>query len=338
MSDRKPSQDRRTACRYTVAECRQRCELKVDSHVLSARLVNESASGFAVVVDHRARLHVGQQAQLDTDSGSFAVRVVHIAAVRPTEDDDNPVGEHGRRLRLGLLRLGEVALTDQPTISAWAGSLRIGLNQWSPPGGMLLVLGTFLAAIVVAVLVVWMIGGWYARYFHAQQPLPRSDRLTELAAPGNAPASAQSLRQSGGAAPASNGASGSSSDHPAADHSQGAFGSDGGRTQRTWTSAVSPSSPPGHHDSLSRLPGAAALALPDVVQQLQLTAKQQERIRQLIEATSQAMRNLDQRVPGQQRQQVSAIRARLLDEARREALGLLTSQQRAEWEKLAGGQ
>ena len=76
--------------------------------------------------------------------------------------------------------------------------------------------------------------------------------------------------------------------------------------------------------------------MPEVAGHLQLTEDQQEQIHRLIEVTSQAMRKLDQQLQGKQRQQISRLHARLLSEARDEALGLLTSQQRGRWKQLTG--
>jgi hypothetical protein len=78
------------------------------------------------------------------------------------------------------------------------------------------------------------------------------------------------------------------------------------------------------------------LSLPEVVRILQLTTDQQKQIRNLTEQAATAIHDLDKELPGQQRQDITKLREHLLDEARREALELLTKQQREKWDKLVG--
>ena len=54
MGGKRQGRDQRKSFRCTVADTCQRCELKVGSHLLPARLLDESAGGFAVLVDHLA--------------------------------------------------------------------------------------------------------------------------------------------------------------------------------------------------------------------------------------------------------------------------------------------
>ncbi len=327
MSSERQNQDQRNSFRCMVVDARRRCELKVGSSVLPAMLLNESAGGFAVLVDRLAGLSIDQTAQLHTDAGWFEVLVVHVAEVDPTEDDGIAAGEQNSWFRLGLSRLGEAALPDQPAVSLLAGSLRFHLGQWYPSGGMLTILGVLLAVVAVAAPVALMNMHWHAGPSGVAWLLQWSNRSIV------ASKARHSAPLPGLARPAADDSPFSSG--PAFDDGNSVFDPDSGQVRKSRQSSLSSQGP---HDSIRLLPGAAAMALPEIVEQLQLTTDQQEQIRQLIEATSQAMRNLDAQLQGRQRQQISEFRTQLLDESRRKALELLTGQQRVQWEKLTGKQ
>jgi hypothetical protein len=90
--------------------------------------------------------------------------------------------------------------------------------------------------------------------------------------------------------------------------------------------------------AVGRTPDVALLVKPHAVRELQLSVGQQDQLRQLIEATSQALRDLDAQLQGQKRHEVSDLRTQVVDEAYRTALKLLTDQQRAQWEKMTAKQ
>jgi len=81
----KPRRDERKSYRCTVPEARRSCELKVKANVLPVSLVNESKRGFAVLIDRLDGLKIGDKAQLHTDMGWFAVRIVYINKVARPE-------------------------------------------------------------------------------------------------------------------------------------------------------------------------------------------------------------------------------------------------------------
>src|SRR5512140_1928238 len=88
MSTERPSHEQRASFRCIVPEARQYCELKIGADLLPARLVDESAGGFSVVVGRPPGVIVNEIAELHTDSGSFAVHVVRIASVVASESED----------------------------------------------------------------------------------------------------------------------------------------------------------------------------------------------------------------------------------------------------------
>jgi hypothetical protein len=322
--------DERKSYRCAVADPCHPCELKSQTDLLSAWLLDQSAGGFAVLVERLAGVEVEQIAHLHTDAGWFIVRVVHIAEVNPPEDDEMPADREAPWFRLGLLRMGEVAATAEPTTSLWADTLRCNFSQWCPGSGTLVILGVLLAIIVAALPV-----GFIAGYFRAGQPAahdwitgsPASQSNRDKPSPNLAPPRDD-------ASPFSSDTSDSSGGNSSSD-SRSTFSSDRGQVRES-----SPSASLGRkwYETVHRLSGASPFAVPEVVQELQLTANQQKQIRQVIEAASQAIRGLDQQPGGQQRQEISQQRAKLFDQARGEALNILTAEQRAQWEKLTAGQ
>ena len=82
----KPRIEDRKSCRVEVPPSRQACELKVGADVVSARLVNESRGGFAVLVDRLNGIKVGKKVELRTTTGRFRVRVVYIKKVARPKD------------------------------------------------------------------------------------------------------------------------------------------------------------------------------------------------------------------------------------------------------------
>jgi hypothetical protein len=86
--------------------------------------------------------------------------------------------------------------------------------------------------------------------------------------------------------------------------------------------------------AVGQISDLALLAKPYAIRELQLTGGQQNQLRRLIDATSQAMRDLDAQLRGPKRQGVSELRTKVIDEANRTALELLTDQQRAQWEQM----
>ncbi len=317
MRARKPIHEQRESFRCPAPGSRRFCELKIGSNLLPATLGDESAGGFSVLVNHPPGLSADQTAELHTDAGWFEVRVVHIAPVVPSKGNDATTAEtRGQWFRLSLIRLGETRAPLPPRVSWFGGDLRVRLNQWCPSSWTIAVVGVlFTVAVVAASLalmgVPWPAGGWdgkrILRWGAASVP-PRPSP----SAPGSPWLLSNEPLFSDGSADAGSVPS--------------VFGGD--------TSL--PMSREQMRDAVRNLPGATALAIPEVVRELQLTIGQQERIHQLIEATSQAVHYLETRSQGQQRQETVRQRKQLLDEARREAIQWLTAEQRARWDQLIG--
>ena len=80
----KPGIDDRRSCRRTVPQVRQSCELKVGSIVLSASVVNESKTGFSVLIDRLDGLKAGKKVEFNTNRGGSRFRLsTSIKSPRP---------------------------------------------------------------------------------------------------------------------------------------------------------------------------------------------------------------------------------------------------------------
>jgi hypothetical protein len=81
----KKNRDERRSRRCPVPPDRQACELKIGSALLSAYLLNESEGGFCVVIDRLEELKTGDKVTIQTDAGTFTVRIVHIQQIVPPD-------------------------------------------------------------------------------------------------------------------------------------------------------------------------------------------------------------------------------------------------------------
>lgn len=140
--------------------------------------------------------------------------------------------------------------------------------------------------------------------------------------------------------PTSSTASGRSRWRPAAGESSATFASAAGKTHDFSTSPSTVELPPAarlgkHLESvIRRLPGASVLLLDEIASELSLTESQKEQIRQLCDASAEAVQQIDGLRPGTSRHVRSQAREAVLEEAQRRALELLTPQQRARWNGL----
>jgi hypothetical protein len=298
MSKKSPRDQRRTF-RCAVTDARQSCQLKVGSQVFSATLQDESAGGFSVLVDRSTGLQIDQTAELHVNAGWFEIKVVHVMEALPPEGAN--LAEQGPWFRLGLRRLGEVSLPNPPRISLFATSLYFHLSQWCPSGGILLVFGLLLAMTVVLVPLAVTGAHWHAAHDLTNQilKLPFSD----------------SPRNVHLAEPESN-------SEPA------------GEVQRDSAAEFEQAL----KNAVGHAPDVALLAVPYAVRKLQLTNAQQQELRKLVEATAQALRDLDAQLKSEKRPEISQLRTQVTDGAYRTALELLTDQQRAQWKKMTAKQ
>lgn len=323
------NRDQRKSYRCVVDETRRQCELKVGSCATPAKLLDESAGGFSVLVNHPHELTLNQTVEIRVVDDWFHARIVHIQEINPTTKGktDPQDTEPGHRFRLGLRRLGNAELPDQSAISRLADALRFRPGQRQSSGTMsMIIFGVLLAVVAVAVPLGIISTGWRIRLPKNPQPLKQNVQKNDSAAKSKSPSGTPPPHAAPSPVDAGANRSAFGNDH--------AFGPNGGRTQAYASLSTLGSE---RRDSMFHLPGAAPFVLPEVINRLTLTAAQQTQIKQLIETTSKAIR-LDWQSQGMQRQELSRRREELLDQARRQVLDLLTDQQRTEWQKLSSEQ
>jgi hypothetical protein len=238
---------------------------------------------------------------LHTNAGWFHVRVVHLEAVlRKTPPDEMGEHESAERQSSPWLRLGLRRLgevaSNPPSFSWFTGGLHFQMSEWQRSGAI----GRLAVGLLVMAVVV-----------AAPLLLARSMRQAEVSDAKKPHRSAEYNNDLIAKHPTPN-------DHPSG--------------QRT----AFPSAPQ-QHNAMLDLPGASSLLLPEVVAKLQLTRDQQRQIEQLNETTSEAIREFAAQTHGEQREDILQQSAkRLHEQARRNALQLLTASQRAKWYALIG--
>jgi hypothetical protein len=303
MRPKDETRNQRESVRCPVTESRRQSVLVVGKTRLPVRLLDESAGGFAVLADAPPGVTENQRVQLVTDSGWFDVGVIYVRQVDPDDVANGAsASAEGPWFRIGLCRLGEVESAAEDAALCPAGfGLYFSLAKWCPSNsGAMVVVGVLFTLAVIALPLAIM--GTFKRNDDWSLKRPASwdgPRSSASAASGDAPfGSSSAVGRSAGSA-------------------------------STWGGA-----PWSLRDTARRLPGATPLTLPEVVRTLKLTDAQQEKIRLVIDATIQAVRDLDSPLQGRQRQELSAIRAQAFEESLKEALKVLDSEQRAQWEAL----
>jgi hypothetical protein len=321
--------------------------LHVGGNDFPARLLDESAGGFGVLIDRRPDVNVGQTAQLRTDSSSFEVRVVYLSEVPASEGENGPNPEEPRAcFRVGLVRLGEQLSVDERPTSLIAGSLHLAKSlQFSflgecLAGGRPTVPGVLLALMIL--LIPLGLGSlfWQSRKSSSERTAAPSGNA-ELELPALAPSNHAGLRTP--FAPEQSGRNdvenktfraGETSAEPR-DAGESALGFRGGDQE---PERSDPKSGQDVRDMVDRVAGATVLTLSEVVERLRLSDEQQAQIRRIVDGASESIRrlSLEAASKGMVGHELSQRREKLLGESRRRALDLLTPPQRAEWEKLVG--
>lgn len=306
----------------------QEAELLVGQSWIPVRIRDASAGGFAVLAATRPAAQDGQTLLLRTCSGRFEVRLAHLTPIKPT------AGERGSRFCLGLERLRDLPEPDEetPLRARWLARLFPGqsaasLGTMVVPGlaAAVLLIGIPLVAILVLQqpnhpaakpLVTW--GKRALRFFEPRASWkPKAAKGSERAAISHR--SAEPSRPANGQA-----------ERPQQEPSR----------PKIATAKAIPAGPDmaasslaSLRDAVDRLPGAAALVLPEVAEFLALSEPQQEAIRRILDRTASALGEIDRQ--GRQADLPPAQQRRLvLETARRLALEVLSPQQQARWATL----
>ena len=298
---------------------------------MSARLLDESAGGFAVLVHHPPALSVGQPAQLHTDSGWFEVRIVNVREAAPPEggSEADPTGPEPW-FRVGLLRLGEATLADTSRMRLIAESLYFRFSKRCSTNGTMITVGILLA-LAIALLPL----AWQSLSFRADHPkAQRTANDAELDLPVLASSDHPLLKLPFPLGPSDGRQSGSKAADPAEtspeapDTGQSASGSRRDTDQLPKLSV--PMSAQDLQTMIRRLAGAEAMTLSEVAQRLRLSERQKWQIRRIVNDTADYMRKLTLDTAPQGRKSHKFIERceALLSDSRRQALELLTPQRR----------
>jgi hypothetical protein len=307
MDHKRPGENLRKTVRCMVDDSRRQCELCVDARRITAWLQDESVGGFGILVEGAHGLDVGQEAELHTDTGWFIVRIMRVEEIDLSQLEGIEGGEQGHWYRLGLARL---AVTAPPRKSTTWWPIQKVQRPERSSNGLLLAVIVFLAVFAT----VLSYGLMKLKEPSKSADTGRSTQWMDVKAMDNAP-----HRESSSAAPNRN--------KPASNRDSHTSSAPARLSDRVWQDLRS---------TLRRLPGPSPLTLPDVVEQLQLTPEQQRQIQRIVDNLAKAIRDLDRELAGRQRKDIDNIRSELLERARKEAVGHLTTQQRKIWDDLVG--
>jgi len=303
--------EKRKAFRCPVYPPDHKAKLLINEAEVPARLIDESATGFGIRTNRPPGLEPEDVVRLETAAGLHEVGVTYVAPEIPAQWDPAVPDGQGPTFRVGLKRLKEVIFAE--TVQPWFR--RIGLSRLIPSSIVLLSTACMLVLALVVGGVIAVILTW-----HPQSRPARSSTAGE-------PSTIQwLLDRQAKARPA---------EKPPAPSSPPAAES---RKPDDGPEATSLGASLGEHASqlgntIRKLPGAAAFALSDVARDLGLDDEQRQRIRAIVEAADEAVRELAEQQESN-RQHHAQDRAALLEEAYQRALDVLTPEQRARWEAL----
>jgi len=326
-SNMEPRNEQRQSVRCAVADVRRQSTFITKAGAMPAVLLDESAGGFAVALGQSPPLKVGDMAALQTDTGLYQVRVANI---RMTElPEDVAVANYPQAwYRVGLVRLGEVP-PEEPRVSFSLGDLSTHGPLWYSNTGVLVFAGLLLTAVAVVVAAWLALSGRYVRPV-ADAPISGTTKQwTEPAA--KATPAIEDISDGQGFGPPPDFERVDSRFNPMRWLSRPHHKEPSTKSTTDTKEAVLV--------AVRRLPGATAMVLPDVAEELKLTEEQRRQIQELVDAVIEAIRMLDLQAAEQQlsREEIVRRRQELHAAARQKALELLTPEQQIHWEKLLGG-
>jgi hypothetical protein len=109
MSAEQPQNQRRQSYRFAVSDPAQGELVLADRSRWPVRLLDQSAGGFAVLIDSSTPVGRGDVIQLQTDAFCSEVRVVYTIEIELADGTGN-ASASAPRFRLGLMRLGDLAI------------------------------------------------------------------------------------------------------------------------------------------------------------------------------------------------------------------------------------
>ncbi len=289
-------------------------ELRIDEQRYPGFMLDQSAGGFAVLLDRSPQVGEQSTVTLHTDAGDFEVRIAFVSEAEESSESDASDGDSRTLYRVGLARICDIIPLESiasPGLGSLARMVVESVFRGSNPT-MLTGLGLVLVLAAVPVLLLPLFGHILASPVERCEPAAvRTSRHTR--APDR-----QERREAERTTPGAwrPGASGKSDL--------------GGRIAKPAQDLART-----HYDEFRRLargaPGAAAFELPEVARQLRLTPQQQQHISRVVERTETSLAELTAQAHRVDRAQRSAERQAVLDAARREAVARLDEAQQAQW-------
>ncbi len=250
MSMELPRNQRRQSHRFSLGEAIPGALELADRSRLPVLLVDQSAGGFAVLIDGPPPIGRGDLAKLRTDSFCAEIRVASLTELGPGDKDAN-ASASAPRFRVGLLRLGDAEETEHG-------------RQWFPwllflPAVKLSKFALFLVVLFVPVIAMTV-------FFIF---------LFTLTSQSNSAHSPQDAVRSAGQA--------HSKRNTLSDAGEAADGATG-RTPISRT-RVEP-----RPEDLKHLPGASPFVTTTVISDLRLSNTQLQKIRRILDETDTAIR------------------------------------------------
>ncbi len=111
MNPRQKDIDKRESYRCQVPQGQEHAELQIGRQRTSIRLFNESAGGFAAMVEGNPGIKVDDVLKLTTSMGRFEARVAYLSQVMQASSGQK---QEEPLLRIGLERLGDLPAEAQP--------------------------------------------------------------------------------------------------------------------------------------------------------------------------------------------------------------------------------
>lgn len=301
-----PSTEQRISFRCPIVRRDATGCMEVGRRRLRVQLLEESAGGFAVLLEDSGEIAIDQTAVLRIASGHFEVRIVHV---RPVGGADGDAAQPG--LCVGLERLRELDWDAcQSGFRRWLGWLSPTFHRTVLPLTRFLLTGMAVTAFVAGVA--WLLS-------RPQSPLSDWGVVTGKRVNGWQPRARESVSH----------AKVLDSDDSIGEGEKSGVGSKRPLTPRETGGLLREHASVQLRDEIRTAQGAEVLLLPAVVRYLELSETQRRQIRELVEAT----RVLQLRMGGGTTPQLQedALRQQV---AREQAIQLLTPAQSERWREI----
>jgi hypothetical protein len=299
--------------RFPVPGSRQEGELRFGDSRIAIRLLDQSANGFAAMAWQTPVAGIGCKAIMRAGDDWFEVCLKNVTQIDiPQCDEDPPPGDQVKCYRLGLYRLGDISNPDQKE-EKWSWPvLRENLKNVMPANTTTFGFGLLFVCIVIGLPVLAILFFQHLKGGTGGDPGRFSKNIAYVDEQMKKDLDWENLS-----------AGGSSEVAPVVSLEAGAAA-----VERLANYA----------EELNHIihgkPGASVFIAPQIIQQLNITKEQQDKIRAIVDATSEAIDALKAHVDGA----ISPEQYQhLFDLARNNALQLLTDDQRRKWQNLSQG-